>query len=120
MTLAMTRPWKHPKTGMFWQRKCVPDDLRDIIGKREEKRSLKTKNAAEAKLRLAHALAELETMWANLMRGPVTLSEVQANLNADQAVNIERRLIVKAQYFASSMRRYPSEAIRSAGLVGAS
>lgn len=94
MTLAMTRPWKHPKTGMFWLRKRVPDDLRDILGKREEKRSLKTKNAAEAKLRLAHALAELETMWANLKRGPVALSEVQAHELAqpvyEQWINIHK------------------------------
>ena len=42
MALAMARPWKHPKTGIFWLRKCVPDDLRSLLGKREEKRSLGT------------------------------------------------------------------------------
>jgi hypothetical protein len=49
MALAMARPWKHPKTGIYWLRKRVPDDLVPVLGKREEKRSLKTRDAAEAK-----------------------------------------------------------------------
>lgn len=75
----MTRPWKHPKTGMYWLRKRVPGDLQDMLGKREEKRSLKTKNATEAKARIAQALSELEARWANLKRGTVALTEVEAH-----------------------------------------
>ncbi|MGO9238438.1 MAG: DUF6538 domain-containing protein [Methylocella sp.] len=60
MALAMARPWKHPKTGIYWLRKRVPDDLRPILGKREEKRSLGTRDSAEAKRLHAQALAELE------------------------------------------------------------
>ncbi|WP_430727491.1 DUF6538 domain-containing protein [Undibacter mobilis] len=56
----MTRPWKHPKTGMCWLRKRVPDDLRLLIGKREEKRSLGTRDFAEAKVRLAQAMTEVD------------------------------------------------------------
>ena len=44
MVLAMARPWKHPKTGIYWLRKGVPDDLRTAVGKREEKFSLKTRD----------------------------------------------------------------------------
>ena len=40
MPLAMARPWKHPKTGIYWLRKRVPEDLLRLVGKREEKRSL--------------------------------------------------------------------------------
>jgi len=40
MSLAMSRPWKHPKSGVYWVRKRVPDDLLKLVGKREEKRSL--------------------------------------------------------------------------------
>lgn len=46
MALSMSRPWKHPKTGIYWLRRGVPDDLRPIIGKREIKLSLKTKTPA--------------------------------------------------------------------------
>ncbi|WP_213740214.1 DUF6538 domain-containing protein [Bradyrhizobium sp. dw_411] len=42
MSLAMSRPWKHPRTGVYYLRKVVPDDLRQLVGKREEKRSLET------------------------------------------------------------------------------
>nr|WP_321982901.1 DUF6538 domain-containing protein [uncultured Cohaesibacter sp.] len=40
----MTYPFKHPKTGIYDYRKVVPVPLRAVIGKREEKRSLKTKD----------------------------------------------------------------------------
>ena len=44
MVLSMTQPFKHPKTGIYDYRKVVPELLRAVIGKREEKRSLKTKD----------------------------------------------------------------------------
>jgi hypothetical protein len=79
MALSMTRPWKHPKTGMYWLRRRVPEDLREIVGKTEEKRSLKTKDPAEARMLLAQALTDLDTKWANLRRGPVVLSDTEAH-----------------------------------------
>ncbi len=59
MALAMARPGKHPKTGVYWLRKRVPDELRALVGKQEEKRSLGTKDPAEAKLQHAEALLYL-------------------------------------------------------------
>lgn len=47
----MTRP--QPKTGMYWLRKRVPDDLRAKLGKSEEKKSLKIEDPQAAKTRLA-------------------------------------------------------------------
>ena len=70
MALAMTRPWKHPKSGIYWLRKRVPDDLLAAVGKREEKFSLNTRDPAEAKRLLAAALVVLEERWGNL-RAPV-------------------------------------------------
>jgi hypothetical protein len=40
MALAMSRAWKHPKTGIHWFRKRVPGELGALIGKTEEKQSL--------------------------------------------------------------------------------
>ena len=65
MPLAMSRPSKHPKTGIYQLRKVVPEDLRKLVGKREEKVSLQTRDPVEAKQRFAKALAELEARWAN-------------------------------------------------------
>ncbi|WP_309500898.1 MULTISPECIES: DUF6538 domain-containing protein [Bradyrhizobium] len=79
MPLAMSRPWKHPKTGIYQLRKAVPDDLRQLVGKREEKVSLQTRDPAEAKVRHAKALAELEARWANLRAGPKFLTEREAH-----------------------------------------
>lgn len=79
MALAMSRPWKHPKTGIYWLRKRVPEDLRAAIGKSEEKFSLKTHDAAEAKRLHAAALADIEERWTNL-RAPthkLDISELQ-------------------------------------------
>jgi hypothetical protein len=79
MPLAMSRPWKHPKTGIYQLRKAVPEDLRKIVGKREEKVSLHTRDPGEAKQRFAKALAELEARWANLRTGPKLLTEREAH-----------------------------------------
>jgi integrase len=79
MPLAMSRPSKHPKSGVYWLRKGVPEDLRALVGKREEKRSLRTRDPVEAKRRHAEALAEIEERWANLRAGPKALTEREAH-----------------------------------------
>lgn len=35
MVLSMTRPWPHPKTGVYWFRKAVPAALRPLLKKRQ-------------------------------------------------------------------------------------
>jgi hypothetical protein len=77
MTLPMSRPRKHPNSGVYWLRKRVPDDLRQFVGKGEEKRSLGTRNPDEAKRRHAEVLSEIEAQWANLRRGTVRLTPEQ-------------------------------------------
>jgi hypothetical protein len=79
MTLSMARPWKHPNSGVYWLRKRVPDDLRALVGKREEKRSLGTRNPEEAKRRHAQLLIELDARWSNLRAGPRKLTEREAS-----------------------------------------
>ncbi|WP_409334410.1 DUF6538 domain-containing protein [Bradyrhizobium sp. AUGA SZCCT0283] len=70
----MTRPQKHPDSGYYWFRKRVPDDLRSLIGRREEKVSLGTRDPIEAKRLHALKLAEVEERWANLRAGQRPLS----------------------------------------------
>jgi hypothetical protein len=71
MPLAMTRPWMHPKTGIYQLRKAVPKELPGLVGKREEKLSRDTRDPVLAKQRFAKALADLEVRWANLHAGPL-------------------------------------------------
>ena len=96
MTLAMTRPWKHPKTGIFWLRKRVPKDLVSLVGRNEEKRSLATRDPLEAKRRLAQLLAEVETRWADLRLVPARLELSEA---APRAALSERKAHEIARVF---------------------
>lgn len=75
----MSRPFKHPKTGIYWLRKRVPDELIKLVGKREELRTLGTKDPALAKVKHAAALAEIEAKWANLRSGEKSLTEREAH-----------------------------------------
>jgi integrase len=99
----MARPWKHPKTGMWWFRKAVPRDLKDkrselaamgIAITLEVKHSLKTKVDSVAKERWSLANAECEQRFAAmrnaLVRGPSKLSNMQI---AAMAGDIARRLL---------------------------
>jgi integrase len=50
-----------------------------LVGRREEKRSLKTHDPAEAKRRHLEALAEVEAQWENLRAGPRAITEREAH-----------------------------------------
>lgn len=88
MALAMSRPLKHPKTGIYWFRKRVPEELRALLGKTEEKQSLGTRDPSEAKLKQAEVLVAVEKRWANLKAGPRSLSEREAHEFARSAHDI--------------------------------
>ncbi|MFL5220031.1 MAG: DUF6538 domain-containing protein [Microvirga sp.] len=51
---------------MYWLRKRVPRDLIAVLGKREVKRSLGTRDPGEAKRRHAEELTKLEKRWEEL------------------------------------------------------
>lgn len=60
----MPKPFKHPKTGTYYYRRGVPLDLRPLIGKREWKVSLQTKDFAEARVRHSAEAAKCEELFA--------------------------------------------------------
>jgi hypothetical protein len=74
MALSMSRPWKHPDSGFYWFRKRVPDDLRKLLGKSEERFSLGTRDPIDAKRLHALKLSEIEERWSNLRIGQRALS----------------------------------------------
>jgi len=77
MVLRMASPHKHPRTGVYYFRRAVPEDLRPIVGKREELRSLRTKDPAVARQRHADVAVEVERYWQALRSGPITLTNQQ-------------------------------------------
>lgn len=85
MVLMMSRPFKHQKTGVYYFRKAVPDDLRAAVGKREEKRTLRTKDPIEARQRHAEVAAVVERKWQALRSPPVMLTNRQVSAIAGMA-----------------------------------
>ncbi|MES2166454.1 MAG: DUF6538 domain-containing protein [Pseudomonadota bacterium] len=74
MTLPMSRPWQHPDSRIYWFRKRVPRDLRNLVGTGEVRFTLGTRDPKEAKRLYAIKLAEVEERWANLRAGQRPLS----------------------------------------------
>ncbi|TCR81535.1 DUF6538 domain-containing protein [Rhizobium sp. BK376] len=77
MVLQMPRPFKHPKTGVYYFRVRVPADLVTIVGKAEVKISLSTKDPALAKELFADKTREIGKRWKTLRANPEPLSQKQ-------------------------------------------
>lgn len=73
MVLSMSRPFRDKKSGVYYFRKQVPEDLRPILGW-EEKWSLRTKDPVEAKERHAAKAAEIAAKWKSIRSESVSLS----------------------------------------------
>lgn len=74
MVLSMARPWPHPQTGVFYFRKAVPEKLRPLLKKREEKVSLRTRDPELAKRLHARKSVEIDDLWARLGAGPASIT----------------------------------------------
>ena len=68
MPLPMTRPYAHPKTGVYWLRKVVPEWLRGALGKRELVQTLGTKDPGEARARAPAVIAEFQAIMDRARR----------------------------------------------------
>ena len=78
----MAQPFKHPQSGVFYFRRRVPDDLRPALGM-EYKRSLKTRDASEAKGRHAAEWIKSEEAFA-LARAQLSGAEVLSARDVQQ------------------------------------
>jgi hypothetical protein len=67
----MSRPWKHPKTGVYYYRKVVPEAMRQLVGLVEVRRTLHTKDPGQAAVRFVEVAAKVSAEWEVLRRGPV-------------------------------------------------
>lgn len=88
----MLKPWLRGQ--VYWFRKGVPDELRPILNKSEEKFSLRTRDPNEAKLRFLKASAEIEERWARLRQGAVSLTHKESVAIAGQ---IYREMIAERE-----------------------
>lgn len=78
MRLRMPAPYRHPKSGIYWMRLRVPADLVKIVGKKEEKLSLRTRDPGVARSAYIEEMRKLEARWSSLRRGTVSISHKEA------------------------------------------
>jgi len=97
MVLVMARPWKHPKTGIYYFRVRVPRDLVDRVGRSIEKSTLRTKDPAEARVAFAKALAETHSRWAEIRKGVQTLTDRQIEALAGEVYLVVRERLPQDQ-----------------------
>jgi len=76
MPMPFARPWRHPKTGMYWFRRRVPKELRSLLGRCEERRTLGTKEPALARTRYLQAAVEIDERWGLLRRSAAALASL--------------------------------------------
>jgi hypothetical protein len=77
MVLQMTRPYKHPRTGVYYFRQHTPADLRKLLGNKIVSRSLRTKDPAEAKMRHPVIAQEQAIIWERHRKQPEPLPHQQ-------------------------------------------
>ncbi|MCO5961787.1 DUF6538 domain-containing protein [Sinorhizobium meliloti] len=77
MVLQMPRPFKHPKTGVYYFRVRVPADLIGVLGKTEVKVSLGTKDPALAKELFSDKERKVAKEWKTLRSQPEPLTQKQ-------------------------------------------
>jgi len=95
--------------------KRVPDDLRFMVGKGQEKCSLGTRDPAEAKVRLLQAMAEVDARWRNLRAGPKKLTEMEAqNIALTPSHPKSSQVAVR---IVASLRRQHGRSLRADRLV---
>lgn len=77
MALQMARPYKHPKTGVYYFRQRVPTDLRRLLGDKIVSRSLHTKDKEQAKVRNAVEVQRQAMIWERHRKQPEPLPHAQ-------------------------------------------
>ena len=77
MGLRMATPWKHEPSGVYYFRQRVPADLVAVVGRRLEKRSMRTKNEREAIGKFRKMAAEHQARWDQMRKGRQSLSHKQ-------------------------------------------
>jgi hypothetical protein len=84
MVLSMSRPWKHPKTGVYYFRKVVPEDMRKLVGLVEVRKTLGTKDPRQAALRHAQVAAKVAG-YAEALSWPIWREPSCGDLMTPQA-----------------------------------
>lgn len=90
----MAQPYKHPETGVYYIRRGVPDDLVQLLGW-EFKRSLRTKDAAEARRRYPALYQQSE----------LAFEAARKQLKGEQAFNNEQLHNIAHEWLQQELER---------------
>lgn len=96
----MAKPWKHPKTGVYYCRLSIPDDIRSQLNKSEIKESLGTKSLTEAKRLFLPKYAQYQQLFdeLKLKRKREEALQEQARVNPD-VLNLNDINILAARFY---------------------
>ncbi len=77
MALQMARPYKHPRTHVYYFRQHVPTDLRPLLGDKIVSWSLRTKDPDQAKVLNAAAFMKQALVWERHRKQPEPMQHAQ-------------------------------------------
>ncbi|WMT91940.1 DUF6538 domain-containing protein [Pelagibacterium sp. H642] len=101
MVVRMATPFLHPKSGVWYFRKAVPEHLQPLLGRKEEKFSLHTKDLAVARRRFAQAAADVQARWDDLQRQPLVPEPVR-----EQSLTLQQIVAMAGEFYHDLLRRY--------------
>jgi integrase len=94
MVVRMATPFLHPKSKVYYFRKAVPEHLQPLMGKKEEKFSLHTKDLQLARRLFAQAAADVQARWDHLQKLPLVPEPVR-----EQSMTLERIVALAGEFY---------------------
>jgi integrase len=113
----MPKPWKHPKSGIYYHRIDVPKDIRHIIGKTSIKKSLNTNSFSEAKRLFAPLYAETQALFAQA-RNRVNLTPKDIEILSQRWLKAKIEEVENGKAFAAFIVYESNEASSVGSLIG--
>jgi hypothetical protein len=113
-TIKLPGVMRHPKTQMLWLRKVVPPHLRERVGQREFRLSLRTKDIAVAKSRYHEAAAKIQRRLDYAQQLHDAEREIAAELGEQEAYDqqVEEwldKLMPEQRDLVHKLSAYPDE-----------
>lgn len=106
----------HPRTGMYWYRRVVPEDLRASLGKREISRSLGTKNQAEAIMRVAEVHRCVSQEIERAAKPSATCPTHQSEVTSKALLSLEDTETLALRWQTEAVAEYAEQLARRGGM----
>lgn len=102
----MALPWKHPKTSVYYCRRSVPKDIRQVFGKTEVRRSLGTKVLSEARRLFPSVYDSISTEFESCRRKVESeRSLVERKASNPDSLTRKDISVLSARYYNRELKR---------------